>query len=193
MWCKSAEQSVKETYSETGTAENDNLFTNASPTEPSSNFAINGQQGFWRALSGDYDGEWNVLMSRKDKTANALCKCGVTVCGRSNCLILLPDDWEWDANTVGTGWQTEYSESTDVKWSTMEASGAVCLPAAGYRSGDTGSVTVSRVGDYGYYWSSTPHIDKNADRLDFSSGYVNPISDYWRYKAYAVRLVTDVK
>ena len=110
--------------------------------------------------------------------------------------MLLPDDWEWDANTVGTGWQTEYSESTTVKWSTMEAAGAVCLPAAGYRYGDPGSPTpalVSNVGDNGYYWSASPIIDSLAYDLYFRSGNVIPSSGSSRNQAYSVRLVTDVQ
>ena len=194
MWCKSAKLSVEEKYSETtGLAANDNLFTNASPTEPSSNFDINGQQGFWRALSGGDSGEWKYLIERKDSEGNALYKLGVTVCGRSNCLVLLPDDWEWDANTVGTGWQTEYSESTTVKWSTMEASGAVCLPAAGIRLGRDGDTSVSTVGSFGYYWSASPSGSSYALYLSFRSDTVDPNNYCARYRAQSVRLVTDVK
>ena len=168
----------------------DNLFTNASPTEPSSNFAINGQQGFWRALSGGNNGEWQYLIERKDSEGNALYKLGVTVCDHSNCLILLPDDWEWGANTVGTGWQTEYSESTDVKWSTMEASGAVCLPAAGFRDGNNGDANVFYVGS-GYYWSASPRDVNYAYDLFFSSGNVTLLSNDARDRAQSVRLVTE--
>ena len=107
---------------------------------------------------------------------------------------MLPDDWEWDANTVGTGWQTEYSESTDVKWSTMEASGAVCLPATGSRFGSVGDASVCVVGSDGYYWSSNPDVASNfACTLYFYSGDVEPVSYDDRNFAYAVRLVTEAK
>ena len=193
MWCKSASESVKLRYAEQGATGSDNLFTNASPTEPNENFAVNGQKGFWRALSGGTDGEWEYLISRKDKTGKDLYKCGVTVCGRSNCLVLLPDDWEWDANTVGAEWQTEYSESTTVKWSTMEASGAVCLPAAGSRDGNHGDADVFHVGLVGYYWSASPSGDDSAFDSHFFSGNVYPSANLYRYQAYSVRLVTESK
>ena len=198
MWCKSAKLSVEEKYSETTVlAPNNNLFTNASPTEPSSNFVINGQQGFWRALSGGDSGEWKYLIERKDSEGNALYKLGVTVCGRSNCLVLLPDDWKWGENGVGDKWQdggyTETSTEGKVTWKTMETAGAVCLPAAGCRAGLYGEADVKYVGGDGSYWSSTPIDNNNACSLYCNSGYVDPANrDSWFY-ANAVRLVTDVK
>ena len=191
MWCKSASESVKLRYAEQGATGPDNLFTNASPTEPNENFAVNGQKGFWRALSGGDNGEWQYLIERKDSEGNALYKLGVTVCDHSNCLILLPDDWKWGENGVGTGWLSKYSESTIVKWSTMEAAGAVCLPAAGYRSGGDGDTSVIGVGNSGNYWSSTRRGSPNAYHLLFHSGDVSPANNNDWGKAYAVRLVTE--
>ncbi len=147
----------------------------------------------WRVLTGGDNGEWRFLIDRKD---GALCKSRVKVCGSENSLILLPDDWKWGEDGVGTGWQNEYSEKTTVKWSTMEAAGAVCLPAAGYRNGvpyyyDPAGVCL--IGGYGIYWSSTPCGSSDAYDLEFNSGNVSP-SDYDnRGLAYSVRLVTDVK
>ena len=191
MWCKSASESVKLRYAEQGATGPDNLFTNASPTEPNENFAVNGQKGFWRALSGDDSGEWEYLIERKDSEGNALYKLGVTVCDHSNCLILLPDDWKWGENGVGTGWLSKYSESTIVKWSTMEAAGAVCLPAAGYRNGSNGSASAVISGGYGFYWTSTPSDDSYAYDLNFLSDFVYPVDRQPRSGAYAVRLVTE--
>ena len=200
MWCKSAEESVKETYSETGTAATDNLFTNASPTEPNENFAVNGQKGFWRALSGGGSGEWKYLIDRKDSEDNALYKLGVKVCDSKNCLILLPDDWKWSENGVGDNWQDggypETSTEGKVTWSTMEAAGAVCLPAAGSRNGDPGypdPLYVYDVGNDGYYWSASLDFGSFAYDLHFSSGDVNPSDSDSRRRAYSVRLVTESK
>ena len=194
MWCKSASESVKLRYAEQGTTNSDNLFTNASPTEPNVNFAVNGQKGFWRALSGGGNGEWKYLI---DRNGGTLYKLGVTVCDNKNCLILLPDDWKWGENGVGDNWQDggypETSTEGKVTWKTMEAAGAVCLPAAGYRSGSVGGTYVSSVGSSGNYWSSTPNDGNSACRLYFSSGSVLPSSINYRYYAYAVRLVTESK
>ncbi|MCQ2051575.1 MAG: fimbrillin family protein [Bacteroidaceae bacterium] len=193
MWCKSASESVKKEYSETGIGTNDNLFTNAGPTEPNENFAVNGQKGFWRTLSGGGNGEWEYLIKRKNGT---LCKSGVKVCSSENCLILLPDDWKWGVNGVSDNWQDggypETSTEGKVTWKTMEAAGAVCLPAAGFRNGKFGYTYVYYVGD-GYYWSSTPDNYNNAYSLYFHSGNVNPANSDLRSRAYAVRLVTNVK
>ena len=107
---------------------------------------------------------------------------------------MLPDDWKWGENGVGTDWQDGgYPEtSTDkVTWQTMETAGAVCLPAAGYRSGGNGDAHVNYVGSNGYYWSASPHNDDDAYDLRFSSGYVNPNDfDFWKW-ALSVRLVTE--
>ena len=189
MWCKSANESVKMKYEvkEWNISKEDILFTNAT------DFAVSGQKGFWRTLTGGDDGEWKYLIDRKGGT---LYKFGVTVCGRTNCLILLPDDWEWDANTVGTGWQTEYSESTDVKWSTMEAAGAVCLPAAGARNGEAGRSSVENVGDGGYYWSHSFANSATIEQvrfMNFESTKVSAVTACPRSMAYSIRLVTDVQ
>ena len=193
MWCKSEEESVKLKYA--GAGDDDNLFTNVSPTEPNGNFAVNGQKGFWQALSGGDSGEWKYLIERKDAEGNALYKLGVKVCGSANCLILLPDDWKWGENGVGDNWQDggypETSTEGKVTWKTMEAAGAVCLPAAGYRNGYDGDTLVSNVGYYGCYWSSTPYDDGRAYYVYFESGYVDPAFGDKQGRAFAVRLVTE--
>ena len=204
MWCKSASESVKLYYEEQGATGSDNLFTNASPTEPNENFAVNGHKGFWRALSGGVNGEWKYLINNDNECGQTIRSgkymCGVKVCGRTNCLILLPDDWKWGENGVGSGWFSEYSESTYVQWSTMENAGAVCLPAAGYRKRDDAFVLF--VGNYGYYWSASasPDNDNDASCLNFYDDFVHPgsiivISDRneARNRACAVRLVTESK
>lgn len=193
LWCKSAEESVKLPYGEGEVAAyNDNLFTNASPTKPKGNFAVNGQQGLWRALSGGSSGEWGYLINRKSGT---LRKVGVKVCGRDGCLILLPDDWKWGENGVGSGWLSEYSESTTVKWSTMEAAGAVCLPPAGCRLGDPDGVILKDIIDTGrgFYWTSTPDNILKATGLEFFSGWFSDHQNQVRSLGYSLRLVTEVK
>ena len=121
---------------------------------------------------------------------------GVTVCGKANCVVLLPDGWQWGGN-VGADWQkdisgvVEYNEETTIKWSTMQAAGAVCLPAAGYRSSHNASKVIY-VGRGGFYWSST-YDDNNAYFVDFSSSKVSPDGHVTRDFGHSVRLVTEVK
>ena len=64
----------------------------------------------------------------------------------------------------------------------------IFLPAAGYRSGSSSS----RVGSYGYYWSSTPYEDNGyyACYLFFDSGY-RDWDWYYRYRGRSVRPVSE--
>ena len=115
----------------------------------------------------------------------------VTVCGHNNCIVLLPDDWKW-GGAVGDGWQTTYSEETSVKWSAMEAAGAVCLPAAGTRNFGN---SLNDVGGKGYYWSSTTPKASWANCLYFDNTLPEDLSlsgQTQRQIGLSVRLVTDV-
>lgn len=120
----------------------------------------------WYTMSDD---EWEYLISDRSK-ASELLKNNVSVCGKTGCLILLPDDWIWETKNVGSGWLDRYDETTTPSWSTMEAAGAVCLPAAGIRGeeedeeqedegeGSKSDVDMSDVDDVGVigsYWSRT--------------------------------------
>ena len=141
----------------------------------------------WRTLTTS---EWSYLFYSRSHT-NDLYKYGVTVCGSENCVVLLPDNWAWDANTVGTGWQNDYPATSDdkVTWQTMEEAGAVCLPAAGYRNGSS----VDNIGGNGCYWSSTAYDSYYAYFVDFYSNLVSLGADGgFRLYGFSVRLVTDV-
>lgn len=146
-----------------------------------------GDGNTWRTL---FTAEWQYLFNTRSNASN-LYKGGVTVCGKTNCVVLLPDNWQWDASTVGTSWQTEYpetsTESNPVTWERMEKAGAVCLPAAGYRSGSI----VYNVGDNGYYWSATADDEYGAFSVYFFSYYVRPSSSDYRGSGYGVRLITE--
>ena len=111
-------------------------------------------------------------------------KLEVTVCGKDNCIVLLPDNW--------TGGTIERSYDY-VGWKHMEAAGAVCLPAAGYRDGSNGNTHVDLAGSYGYYWSASSSGGNDAFDLYFGSGNVDPNRLGNRRQAYSVRLVTESK
>ena len=84
----------------------------------------------------------------------------------------------------------------EVVWKEMELAGAACLPAAGYRFGDSDLHTPSNVNDvgfYGYYWSSSLNSGSSAYALYLSSDLVNSSYDFSRSKACSIRLVTDCK
>ena len=161
-------------------------------------------KGTWRTLSAE---EWQYLFSYDPKSTGnqgpsydndirrGKYKYGVTVCGKTNCVVLLPDNWEWDESTVGTDWQTggypeTATESNPVTWQTMQAAGAVCLSAAGARSGSQ----VQGQDSVGYYWSSSVKVGNGGDAFTvwLKSDLVQHIL-YDRCYGCSVRLVTDVE
>ena len=127
--------------------------------------------------------EWQYLFGDND-VRRGKYKLEVTVCGKDNCIVLLPDDWSGDANDLEINY--DY-----VEWKHMEEAGAVCLPAAGFRDGSDGLTGVTGAGSYGYYWSASPNYDNTAYDLYFFIGRVNPNYKGNRNQAYAVRLVTE--
>ena len=133
--------------------------------------------------------EWQYLFSYgiyDNDVRRGKYKLGVTVCGKNNCIVLLPDNGTWGANE-------NKGEYNYVEWKHMEAAGAVCLPAVGFRDGSGGNTDVGRAGSYGYYWSASSSGDDGAFDLHFDSGDVNPGLRDDRNQAYSVRLVTESK
>ena len=134
--------------------------------------------GGWRTLTKD---EWIYVIN--DRTDASSKRGAATVCGVHG-MVLLPDDWiglpfdfdNWEANVYDAA-----------SWAEMEASGAVFLPAAGYRMASE----VEFVGDYGCYWSSTPYDDPlNAYQFEFH-GNSRTVESHLRYEGLSVRLVKD--
>ena len=70
---------------------------------------------------------------------------------------------------------------TEEQWQKMEDTGAVFLPAAGYRTGDDGS--------YGTYWSSTQDGSDRTYKLYFHTSRLGPQYGSYRYLGRSVRLV----
>ena len=132
-----------------------------------------GDGSTWRTLSTD---EWQYLFKTRTN-ASSIYKYGVTVCGKTNCLIIAPDGFTGSI-------ASSYDTST---WPAAEAAGLVCLPAAGFRSGSF----VGNIGSYGYYWSSTAYDCDYAYHVRFNGGSVVPGSSGTRRSGYSVRLITE--
>ena len=202
-WSKTASVAYAKDYSDGGASDDDVFFTNATTETAKSDFTVNEVTGKYRALSAE---EWQYLFSYDPKSTGnqgpsydndirrGKYKYGVTVCGKTNCVVLLPDNWKWDGSTVGTDWQTggypeTATESNPVTWQTMQAAGAVCLPAAGarWRSG------LDAIGSNGTYWSSSVvGYGGDAFAVWLKSDLVQHIP-YDREFGCSVRLVTDVE
>ena len=97
----------------------------------------------WRTLTGD---EWNYLFNTRD---NASSKYGSATVSGVHGVVVLPDSWTLPSGqsfTSGMGAWTNNTYTAE-QWSQMEESGAVFLPAVGFRN----STSVSYVGSYGCY------------------------------------------
>ena len=131
----------------------------------------------WRTLTDD---EWNYIFHHRYKAKSL---CFVAQVDRVRGLLLLPNNWicPEDVNVNNN------NIFTAAHWSKLEASGAVFLPAAGYRYGSY----VNYVQDGGYYWFATDYYDDYAYYLYFRSVGADVVSN-GRDRGRSVRLVKDL-
>lgn len=154
----------------------------------------------WRTLTLD---EWRYLIGHRQ---NASKKWGLaTVCGVYG-LVLLPDIWNLDITFYAgsDNWDTNvYDEPI---WTTMEAAGAVFLPANGYRYGT--EIFESEAPNYLNYWSSTPEDEEfhayglktkwkdenynNGMGFTEKNRYIIIVEGTNRFFGFSVRLVYDI-
>ena len=144
----------------------------------------------WRTLTNE---EWDYLLENRN---NASSLCGVAQVNGVNGLIFLPDNWTCPAGVTfksgfhsseGTEYYAAYQTFTADQWSKLEKSGAVFLPAAGYRYGSN----VSIVQCSGYYWSAPESNGNRAYYLYFYSLEAT-MRNYDRSIGISVRLVKDL-
>jgi len=119
----------------------------------------------WRTLS---IGEWEYLLNSR---TGASQKYASAIVNNVRGLVLLPDVWTLPAGCsfiAGMGdWGRNVYNAT--QWASMEAYGAVFLPAAGYREGTTIETNFS------LYWTSTPYLG-TARTISFGNDLWNNIS-----------------
>ena len=144
----------------------------------------------WRTLSKD---EWDYVFNTRS-TTSGVRYAKATVNGVEG-VILLPDDWNTsyknlaETNAADVNFSAN-NISRDDWTSSLEAHGAVFLPAAGYRS----SGDVLDKGTKGFYWSSSSVSDDNTKAycLKFGTDNLQAQSSDNRVNGYSVRLVKDV-
>ena len=169
-WSKSASVAYAASYSESGTTMSDEFFTN------SSSFQVAGETaGTWRTLN---DAEWEYLLDTRTN-ATSLRAWKELDDGAHNGLVILPDGTE-NPSTV----MESITSTAD-----LATSGAVFLPAAGYRDG-----TDVYDASWGYCWSGTISgfsVDY-ACFVFFTSGPVE-VRNSSRDSGHSVRLVRSLQ
>ncbi|MDO5316289.1 MAG: hypothetical protein Q4F82_09310 [bacterium] len=142
----------------------------------------------WRTLTKD---EWSYLLTSRS-TSSGKRYSKAEVAGK-NGLIILPDDWSNSTYTLNNANSGSASFSDNVisssTWSTLEAAGAVFLPAAGSRAG----TSVSGTGTSGYYWSSSCQNPTYAYLLSFNENSLSPYQGDFRYYGQSVRVVCEAE
>ena len=133
-----------------------------------------------RTLTKD---EWSYLFG-DNAARRGKYKSGVTVCNKKNCVVLMPDNWDGDADDI------KYSYGA-LEWKRLELAGAVCLPAAGYRETYHEPKLIQSTDEAGFYWSATMKDNYDAYCLRFTGGSIEAGFD-GRDRAFAVRPVVDV-
>lgn len=141
--------------------------------------------GEWATLSTD---EWQYIFNTRTNASGLYGQGKVgDVCG----MIILPDGWIAPDGISFTPGKSEWSNVFSAEqWTAMEASGAVFLPTAGRRD----VTTVTGVGLYGDYWSSSAYGEDNAVRVHFHSGTLTLEDVYYkrRFYGFSVRLVRSL-
>lgn len=137
--------------------------------------------GMWRTLTSR---EWDYLLNNR---TNAQYLWSIGYVNEVRGLIILPDNFSKPASISWTpkAYGTTNTYTTE-EWETLQAVGAVFLPAAGQRPNKRGTKT------NGYYWSSTVYSESDAYLLYFTNSDAQ-LSNYNRCYRLSVRLVQDVK
>ncbi|MBR3491742.1 MAG: fibronectin type III domain-containing protein [Bacteroidales bacterium] len=171
-WCTSEDASDYYAY---GVSTN-NLYDGNGQADWGYNAISNGgdiEHSGWRTLTKQ---EWNYVFNTRS-TASGIRYAKATVNG-VNGVILLPDNWDasmYVLNNNNYAWGGFDNTISAEDWAnTLEANGAVFLPAAGACAG----TSVVYVGSKGYYWSATYGDDDGASDVFFEAGYLYAYLDF---------------
>ena len=164
--------------SETGTIE-------YAVSHPTTFIEYNNRNSDWYYTGTDNTDDTRWTTSESEKSIYDPCPAGWRV----------PDGGEEGIWSKAKGSSSEYNRNYDSNDLGMNFSGefgtdlTIWYPAAGFRFDDDGSL--SRVVNYGYYWSATPS-GSSAYILYFGNdGYVYPSNDDYRAYGYSVRCLQE--
>ena len=152
------------------------------------NTISNGNGGGWYTMN---DTCWKYIISERP---NAATLKGFAMINGVNGCVLLPDQWEQPEEVNFTADATKYTDNqySAVEWGSMEAAGAVFLPAA--ESRDVSTLTdKGGVFSSGWYWTNSPNgYDCCAYMVYFSeeAGAIR-INSRGRSYGHSVRLVRN--
>lgn len=171
--------------------QSNNLYDQTGQADWGYNAIVNGgnqEHSGWRTLTSN---EWKYVCNTRTGAAS---KRGHANVNGMNGMILLPDEWTLPEGLTftagnGTSWAVVSNVYSAEQWAQMEANGAIFLPAAGTRNGNS----VSAVGTYGQYWSSSIYSGTHAYYLDISGSGYNPLKTMYRRIAHSVRLVLNAE
>ena len=145
--------------------------------------------GQWRTLT---QSEWDYVFNSRS-TSSGIRYAKATV-NSVNGVILLPDDWSSSyyslSNTNNSGASFSSNVISSSNWTnSLQAHGAVFLPAAGSRYG----TSVYNVGSYGNYWSASYINSSGAYRVYFGDGSLYAGNWRYRYLGFSMRLVCQAQ
>ena len=163
---------------------------------------VNADWGVYNAIAngGNTPNQWHTLTTFEwrhvfgSRVTPSGIRFAKGIVNDVNGVILLPDDWNAtvytlnDTNNERALFSTNEITLTD--WETMEINGAVFLPETGYRGGKR----VYKVGERGYYWSSTSDYGtSSAFNVYNTEDLLSTNYSSQRSYGHSVRLVRDVQ
>ena len=150
----------------------------------------NAENSGWRTLTGGSNGEWDYVFNTRSTTSGI--RYAKAKVNNVNGVVLLPDNWTASIYTLNNtnSSNADYTSNpiaADDWTSTLEANGAVFLPAAGYRYGGVGDA-----GSNGNYWSSSHDSNARAWGVRFASDRLSMYTNGYS-TGLSVRLVKDIQ
>lgn len=147
---------------------------------PNNNISGDYDWGQYNAIGSDPAGTWRTLTQAEWEYLAA--RTGLSGWATINSVpgyIFLPDDWQSPSLS---------GSYTSTEWESMEAAGAVFLPAAGIRA-----PSFIAGGNAGYYWTTTyPNVQGSGGAIYFNSLTSPRITVMPMNYGCSVRLVKDV-